>query len=206
MTDLNIKLIIVGDSSVGKTSILLKYIDDIFPDHHVATIGVEYKNKIFEYRGFNIKLQIWDTAGQERFHSITKNFFHNADGIFFVYDITNNRTFKGVKNWIKEAEEVENSFEKILIGNKCDLIDEREVNPEEVEAYCKIKNITFYETSAKNNINLKEVFDKIVELILKDKTDEIIIKEFGIKNNSLSVDSSKKKKKNKKKNKSERCC
>ena len=201
MTDLDIKLIIVGDSSVGKTSILLKYIDDIFPDRYVATIGVECKIKIFKYKGFNIKLQIWDTAGQERFHSITKNFFHNVDGIFFVYDITNNRTFKGVKNWIKEAEEVGNSFEKILIGNKCDLIDEREVNPEEVEAYCKIKNIKFYETSAKNNINLKEVFDKIVELILKDKTDEIIIKEFGIKNNSLSVDSSKKKKKNKKKNK-----
>lgn len=208
MTELNLKILIVGDSNVGKTSILLKYIDGKYPDEHVSTIGVEHKIKNFEYKGFKVRLQIWDTVGQERFHSITYNYFHNSDGIIFVYDITNHKSFEGVKNWIKEAEEFEDSFEKILLGNKCDLIDQREVTKEEVEDYCNEKNIELFETSAKIDINLNEVFDKIIELIFNGKTKEEIIKSFGNTNSSLSILSKNSYKSNKKKKnkKNEKCC
>ncbi len=207
MTEINLKLLLVGDSNVGKTSLLLKYTDDSYPLEHVATVGIEYRIKIFDYKNFKIKLQIWDTAGQERFHSITNNFFRNADGILFVFDLTNSKSFEGAINWIKEAEEVGNFFQKLLIGNKSDLIDQRVITKEESEKFANEKNICFFETSAKENINLKEAFNKIIELIFKNKTDEEIIKEYGQLNSSLSIISRKeKKKKNKKNKKSEKCC
>ena len=203
--ELNIKLLIVGDSNVGKTSLLLQYTDNYYPDQHTATIGFEYKIKIFQYKNYNIKLQIWDTAGQERFHSITNNFFHNADGILFVYDITNRQTFDGVKVWIKEAEEIGNFYKRILIGNKCDLSEKRNISIEELENYCMEKNMDFFETSAKENIYLVEAFNKIVDLILEDKTDEEIIREFGVKKSSLSI-SSRNLGSKKNNNKNQRCC
>ena len=187
MNEINVKILIIGDTNVGKTSLLLRYIDDYFPDKHMATIGVEYRVKAIEYRGFKIKLQLWDTAGQERFHSITKNFFQNADGILFVYDITNKKSFKGVKNWIKESEEIKDDIQKIIVGNKCDMIHQRVVTNQEVEKYCNENKIDFIETSAKDNINLKEVFNKIIELIFKDKSDEEIIKEFKPKMQNSSI-------------------
>ena len=206
MTEINLKILIVGDSNVGKTSLLLQYTDGVLPQKHVATIGVEYKIKLVQYRDFNIKLQIWDTAGQERFHSITNNFFHNADGILFVYDISNENSFEGVKKWIKEAEEVGDFFQKILIGNKCDLIDEREVSMSQLLTYCKEKNLCYFESSAKENINLKEIFEKIIELIFKDKSDEDIIKEFGVVNSSLSFISQSTRNRKKNNNERDKCC
>ena len=205
MTEISVKLLLVGDTCVGKTSLLLQYTENTFPQEHGATIGVEYKIKMFQYRDFQVKLQIWDTAGQERFHSITNNFFHNADGILFVYDITNAKSFEGVKNWIKEAEEVGDYFQRIIIGNKSDLEDERQVSLEELNEYANEEKINFYETSAKDNINLKEVFNKIVELIFENKDDEEILREYCIKKSSLSV-ASKRTKGKKKHNDTEKCC
>ena len=189
--DLNLKILLVGDASVGKTSLLLRYIDHYFPDKHLSTVGVEYRIKLFDYRGFKVKLQIWDTAGQERFHAITQNFFNNADGILFVYDITNERSFEGVKNWIKESEETGNNFKKLLLGNKCDLKHERTVEEEQVKMFCSEKNLEWFEISAKENINLKEAFDKIIELIFKDKNDDEIRRLFGVRKHNLSIFSDK---------------
>ena len=203
--ELNIKLLIVGDSNVGKTSLLLQYTDNYYPDQHTATIGFEYKIKTFQYKDYKIKLQIWDTAGQERFHSITNNYFHNADGILFVYDITSRQSFNGVKVWIKEAEEIGNFYKRLLIGNKCDLSEKRNISIEELEKYCEEKNMDFFETSAKENIYLVEAFNKIVELILENKTDEEIIREFGVKKSSLSI-SSRNLGSKKNNNKNQRCC
>ena len=194
MDEINLKILLVGDASVGKTSLLLRYIDEHFPNKHMATVGVEYRIKIFVYRGFKIKLQIWDTAGQERFHSITNNFFHNADGILFVYDITNKRSFEGIKIWITETEEFGN-LKKLLLGNKCDLKHKKNVSDDEVKQYCNEKNMECYEISAKENINLKEVFERIVELIFKDKNDNEIRELYGTKSNDSSIVSHKKKRK-----------
>ena len=209
MTEINLKIVIVGDSNVGKSSLIMQYTENNFPLQHSATVGIEYKIKMFKYRNFEVKLQIWDTAGQERFHCITNNFFHHADGILFVFDITNHKTFLGVQKWIKEAQEVGNSFKKILIGNKTDLEEEREVSLEDIGIYCGDKKIDYYEASAKNNINIKEPFNKIVELIFKDKSNEEIIREFGRTNSSLSIisyNSDCKKKIIKNQNKKEICC
>ena len=201
MSEISLKILLVGDASVGKTSLFLRYIDNHFPDKHMSTVGVEYRIKIYEYRGFRIKLQIWDTAGQERFHAITSNYFHNADGILFVYDITEQRSFEGVKNWIEESEQAGNNFQKLLLGNKSDLKHKKTVSDEQVQEFCKEKNIEWFEISAKEDINLKEAFNKIVELIFKDKTDDDIIELFGVKNPKLSILTEKKKQK-----KDVQCC
>ena len=206
MTEINLKLLIVGDSGVGKTSLLLRYTEERFADNRIATVGVEYRIKMFDYKNFKIKLQIWDTAGQERFHSITHNFFNNTDGILFVYDLTNHNSFEGVKKWINEAKETASSFQQLLIGNKTDLM-ERDIKDEELNQYINENNLEYFEVSAKENKNIGETFNKIVELILKDKSDEEIQKEYGISNSTLSNNTIKiQDKGKKKKNKNERCC
>ena len=198
MDEISLKILVVGETSVGKTSLFLRYIDNNFPDKHMASVGVEYRIKIYEYRRFRIKLQIWDTAGQERFHAITNNYFHNADGILFVYDITEPKSYEYIKKWIQEAEQIESNFEKILIGNKCDLRHKKKVSEEEVSEYCSENNIEWFEVSAKENINLKEAFNKIVELILKDKTDEEIKELYSSRLNNSSLSFLRKKKKKEK--------
>ena len=184
LPEIKLKLLLIGDSSVGKTSILLNYTENYFPESHLSTIGVEYKVKQITTDKFRIILQVWDTAGQERFRSITKSFFRNTDGIFFVYDITNRKSFNSVKDWIKGAESNYNKFEKILVGNKIDLESERQVKREELEDFGGKKKIQVVETSAKEKTNIDDAFQMMVDLILKDKTDSQIISEFGSKTNN----------------------
>ena len=199
LKDLKLKLLIIGDSNVGKTSMLLNYTDNYFPESHLATIGVEYKVKELKTNKFNIALQIWDTAGQERFRSITKSFFRNTNGILFVYDITSRRSFQSVKDWIKDSEMHDSGFEKILVGNKIDLEAKREVQTDELKEYGLKKKIDIIETSAKERINIDEAFKKIVDLILGNKDEKKILEDFGVKtNNEINLDKNVTKK--------ERCC
>jgi len=179
--DIKLKLLIIGDSNVGKTSMLLNYTDNYFPESHLATIGVEYKVKEIETEKYKIVLQIWDTAGQERFRSITKSFFRNTNGVLFVYDLTNRKSYQSVKDWIKDSEMHHTGFEKILVGNKLDLEEKREVPKDELKEFGLKKNIEVIEASAKTRTNIDEAFQKIVNLILKNKTDSQIIQEFGVK-------------------------
>ena len=203
--DITLKLLILGDSNVGKTSLLLTYVDNYFPDSHVATIGIDYKIKEVDINGLKLKLQIWDTSGQERFRSMTHTFLKNANGIAFVYDITNKKSFEGVKNWIKDAESNNPGFEKVLIGNKTDLEGKREVSHDYSEKFASKKKIKTFETSAKTNINVNEPFDYLAQLIVKDKTKEEIIQQFGENNdNNLNID--KKKSENKGKGSKKECC
>jgi Ras-related protein Rab-1A len=199
---IKLKLLIIGDSSVGKTSMLLSYTDNYFPESHLATIGVEYKVKEIETDKYNISLQIWDTAGQERFRSITKSFFRNTNGIIFVYDVTCRKSFQSVKEWIKDSELHDTGFEKILCGNKIDLKEKREVNFDELEEFGMKKKIEVMEISARERINIDEAFQKIINLILNNKNDKEIIDEFGIKNNNNDINLDK----NNTKKRKQGCC
>ena len=196
LPEIKLKLLIIGDSNVGKTSMLLNYTDNYFPESHLATIGVEYKVKELTTDDYNITLQIWDTAGQERFRSITKSFFRNTNGIIFVYDVTCRKSFHSVKDWIKDSELHDSGFEKILVGNKIDLKDQREVNFEELKELGIKKRIDVMEVSAKERINIDEAFQKIVDLILTNKNKMEILGQFGISNTNdinLNKENSKKK-------------
>ena len=204
MTDeIILKILVLGDSAVGKTSILLKYTDDYFPNVYVTTIGVEYKTKIVKVNGLDITLQIWDTAGQERFRSLAKSFMQGADGILFVYDITSKKTFDSIKNWIRQTEDVNGSFQKIIVGNKIDLSNQREVAKETLNKFCsnnsKAKGI---EMSAKLGVNVKETFETLVKDIVGNLTNEQIKEKFCKKDK----ENTNLKKSNNKNNSKKKCC
>ena len=200
--DIKLKILILGDSNVGKTSLLLNYADNYFPDSHVSTIGIDYKIKEITIKDLEVRIQLWDTSGQERFRSMTHTFLKNANGIAFVYDITNKQSFEDVNNWIKDAEINGSGFEKILIGNKIDLEGKREVSTDYLKKYCNKKKIKSFETSAKTSINVNEAFDYLVNLIIKDKSKDEIIAEFGEKDNNINISRKKSDSKSSKKD----CC
>ena len=184
---ISLKILLIGDSHVGKTSLLLKYVDDFFPEEHIATIGIEYKDKIINKDGYNIRLQIWDTAGQERFNSITKNIYRNTNGVLFVYDVTNRKSYNSMKNWIKDTEKIDKDIKGIILANKIDL-EEREVNTDELEELGNKMNMKFLETSAKDNINVKEAFILLVEELLKEKNEKEILEMYSRnKRSDLSI-------------------
>ena len=105
--EINLKILLCGDSSVGKTSLLLRYTEEYFPEMHISTIGVEYKIKILNINGRKVILRIWDTSGQERYRSITQNFYRNANGILFVFDLTSKETFDNIRNWLTDSKDYE---------------------------------------------------------------------------------------------------
>ena len=196
-----LKLLILGDSSVGKTCILLKYVDNKFEESNIATVGVDYMDKMIEYKNFNIKLQIWDTSGEEKYRSITKNFYRNADGLFVVFDLTRKVTYERIKDWINEAEEYNKGIKKIFIGNKLHLENKREVKKDSAENFAKKNNLKYIETSAKDGTNIKESFDEIIELILGGKNEQDIVNEYTQHDSSLSVNTD-----GDNKNKKKQCC
>ena len=187
---LSLKILLIGDSQVGKTSLLLKYTEHVFPEEHIATIGVEYKDKFILKDNYNIRLQIWDTAGQERFHSITKNIYRNANGVLFVYDITNQESFGNIKNWIKDLQNVGNDIKGVIIGNKIDLEQKRDVSKQDLEEIGNKYNMPILETSAKQSINVNEGFELLVNELLKGKNENQIVEMFSRKTRSdLSISS-----------------
>ncbi len=173
--DIVYKVLLLGDSTVGKTCFLLRYCDKTFQEAHLSTIGLDYRLKSMELDdGKRIKLQIWDTAGQDRFRAITKNYYKGANGIILIYDVTNIETFENVKNWIAQIKEEANSNVIIyLAGNKIDVEEENKVvKTEDGQKIADELNIKFYETSAKNGINVNEIFEDLVK-----KIDEVYSKE-----------------------------
>ena len=204
MTEICLKVLLIGDSSVGKTALIWKYIDGSFSLNHVITVGVECRNKKIIINNLEIKLQIWDTSGQEIYRSVTKSIYRNSDALIFVFDITNENSFNHIKDWMTDSEMVGKDFKKILIGNKSDLIDERKINKEKIENYLKNNNMKYFETSAKNGKNLDVIFTEIVKLILGDKSEEEIMEQFGNNNpNDLSIITLES---NKSINKRKKCC
>ena len=162
------KVLLLGDSSVGKTCFLLRYCDKSFQDVHLSTIGLDYRLKTITLKNNRtVKLQIWDTAGQDRFRAITKNYYKSANGVLLIYDISNLQTYENVKNWISQIREEANPNVIIyLVGNKIDLPKEkRVVNIEDGEKIAEEFEIKFKEASAKSGTNVNEIFEELVEQI-----------------------------------------
>merc|ERR1712110_685532 len=171
--DLLFKLLLIGDSGVGKTCILFRFSEDAFNTTFISTIGIDFKIKTIELRGKKIKLQIWDTAGQERFHTITTSYYRGAMGIMLVYDITNSKSFDNIAKWLRNIQEHANEdVEKMILGNKCDMEDKRVIPKERGEAIARENGIRFLETSAKTNVNIDRAFIELSESIL-DKTVDV---------------------------------
>ena len=169
--EIQLEILLLGDTNVGKTSLLLNYTDNYFVGSHISTVGIDYKFKTVKINDINIKLQIWDTSGQERFRSLAKNYLKNANGIIFVYDITNKKSFDGVKVWMSEAESHGN-YKQIIIGNKCDLEGKREVKKEMVDKFASKKKIEVFETSAKTSTNVAKAFETLAKLLVEGKSVE----------------------------------
>ncbi|KAK2703717.1 ras-related protein Rab-8B-like [Artemia franciscana] len=159
MYDHLFKFLLIGDYSVGKTSLLQRFSNNCFSFSYQETFGIDFKVKMLEIDGKKIKLQIWDTAGQERFWSMAHKYYRGVHGILFVYDITNKKSFENITYWIKCIAE-HNSYdaEKIIIGNKCDMDGQREVTKESGKESAIEKGMKFIETSAKASINVEDAF------------------------------------------------
>mmetsp|Transcript_26175 Transcript_26175/g.80522 ORF Transcript_26175/g.80522 Transcript_26175/m.80522 type:complete len:202 (-) Transcript_26175:266-871(-) len=160
--DLQIKLLMIGDSAVGKTSLLLRYANDTFSSTFITTIGIDFKIKTIDLDGKRVKLQIWDTAGQEQFRTITRSYFRGAQGIVLVYDITDRGTFNSVRSWMSQiADHADAQVNRVLIGNKCDHESARQVSTDEGQRLAEEYGVRFFETSAKNDVNVSECFTTI---------------------------------------------
>ena len=172
--DFLFKLILIGDSGVGKTCMMFRFSNDFFQTAFIPTIGIDFRIKTVLLRNKRIKLQIWDTAGQERYDTMTTSCYRGAVGIIIVYDITNYTSFNNIPKWLKAIQEHANEdVEKMLIGNRCDKEDERVIPKERGEGIAKENNILFFETSAKTGVNIDYAFTEFVEAIM-DKTMNVL--------------------------------
>ena len=161
--DVLYKILLIGNSGVGKSSILFRYCDDIYTDLYVSTIGVDFKIKTIVYEGKKYKLQIWDTAGQERFKSITSSYYRGSSGIILVFDVSNIDSFKKLKVWLEETEEYAGrTIPTVIIGNKIDFKHKRVVSYEDGMKFAKNINVKYVETSAKNGSGIQKIFETLI--------------------------------------------
>ena len=173
------KLILIGNSGVGKSSILQRYMNKTFEESYKCTIGVDFLMKSLEVKGKTVKLQLWDTAGQEKYKSMVSSYYRGANVALVVFDITSRSSFESLPLWIenyyKNGPEQKNI---ILIGNKKDMADQRQVTQEEAEEFSETNNMIYFETSAKEGDNIDYVFNFAAEKLLEF---------YGSQNNDLNL-------------------
>ncbi len=196
--DKNVQLLVIGDSSVGKTSLITRYTNGIFKEEYLATVGLDYYSKTEEIDNQKIQIKLWDTAGQERYKALTQNYFRSAEGVLLAFDVTNEESFKNLKEWISSIKvnmESKNIFlPLIIIGNKIDK-DDREIEKEEAEKFASENNYKYFETSAKTGEGVDEAIRELVKLVLnQNQVDEQKIearKSVAIKENKPSEEKKK---------------
>jgi Ras-related protein Rab-1A len=164
------KLVLIGDSGVGKSCLLLRFADDAFTESYISTIGVDFRFRTVKMDNKTVKLQIWDTAGQERFRTITSAYYRGADGIIMVYDTTSSDSFDHVNDWLKEVNRYASEGTcKLLVGNKCDRTADRAVTTEQAKEFADDLGVAFLETSAKTAKNVDEAFLTMAGELIKQR-------------------------------------
>ncbi|KAM7348417.1 RAS oncogene family member Rab21 [Cochliomyia hominivorax] len=168
-TQYNFKVVLLGEGCVGKTSIVLRYVEDKFNPQHISTLQASFlTKKVTLENGNKVQLNIWDTAGQERFHALGPIYYRGSHGAILVYDITDQDSFQKVKNWVKELKRMLGSEIILAItGNKTDLEDQRTVSEEDALSYAESVGAHYFETSAKTNENVEEVFVELTRLMVQ---------------------------------------
>jgi len=171
--DFLFKLVLLGDSAVGKSSILVRFSDDEFVESHINTIGVDFRYRTVTIDNHVVKLQIWDTAGQEKYRTIVRAYYRGADGVVLVYDVTNQDSFDHVDEWLADVDKfAERNPVRLLVGNKADLMDQRQVSEELASKYAEENHISWLETSAKTNTNIHAIFLTLAKELIKRKMEE----------------------------------
>ena len=173
--EMMVKIILIGDSAVGKTNIMSKYLKNEFHEDSKATVGVEFGSKQFKIEGHTIKAQIWDTAGQERYKAITSAYYKGAKGAFVVYDITRKGSFESIEKWVNDlTSTADKKLTIVVIGNKCDLEDQRQITKEQGEEKANKLEVAFLETSAFSGENLDKAFEMMMNEIYKKCHEEML--------------------------------
>ena len=197
--DKSCQILLIGDSLVGKTCLIQRYVNGTFKDDYITTVGLDYYKKQEMINNLNVSVKLWDTAGQERFKALTPSFFRNAEGVVIAYDVTNSESFDNLKFWISSIKT--NLFEKnifipiIIIGNKIDLEDMRDISKDVASAFAKENNFKYFETSAKTGEGVDEAFRDLVNQILanSDKNEEATIERKSVKIEEKKTEKQKKK-------------
>ena len=180
--DYTFKIVMIGDSGVGKSCILLRFADDKFNENFYATIGVDFRFKNVMVDDKSVKLQIWDTAGQERFKTITSAYYRGADGIIIVYDITDRNSFAHIKDWLDDVNKyTDDNPLKIIVGNKIDLIKDKQINNNDMKTMTAQTGIEIIECSAKDNIKINDLMEIMTKKLIEKKKNE------GNKNTTKSM-------------------
>ena len=197
--DKTCQILIIGDSEVGKTCLIQRYANGIFKGDYIMTVGLDFHTKQEMINNLTVSIKLWDTAGQERFKALTPSFFRNAEGVVLAYDVTNSESFDNLKFWINSIKT--NLFEKnifipiIIIGNKIDLEDMRDISKDIANKFAKENNFKYFETSAKTGEGVDEAFRDLVNQILanSDKNEEAAKERKSVKIEDNQVDKKKKK-------------
>ncbi|GFQ83827.1 ras-related protein Rab-8A [Trichonephila clavata] len=164
------KILVLGDSNVGKTCIVHRFCDETYYDTYISTIGIDFKQKIVNLDGMPIKLQIWDTAGQERFRTLTTAYYRGAMGILVMYDVTNMDSFNHLSYWFRNVEEnASPDVVKVLVGNKCDSSNLRVVESDQGRKVAESCDVPFFECSCKDNVNIDEIFLTVARMIREQR-------------------------------------
>ncbi|KAG0672351.1 GTP-binding protein [Maudiozyma exigua] len=182
------KILLIGDSGVGKSCLLVRFVEDKFSPSFITTIGIDFKIKTVDINGKKVKLQLWDTAGQERFRTITTAYYRGAMGIILVYDVTDERTFTNVNQWFKTVSDHANDdAQLLLVGNKSDM-DTRVVSYEQGESLAKELGLPFIEASAKDDTNVNDIFFTLAKLI-QEKIDNNKMSDGGAQDSNVNIKS-----------------